>query len=356
MTSDKKIPLVSVILPMYNAGRYIKSCVESVLCQTMPDFELICIDDCSTDDTLKIVKDFAGRDARIKIARTKKNSGAAYEPRNIGLKTSRGKYIAFIDSDDLYTKTALEELLKVAEDFQADVVDTEKIYRPEDEQINFDDVTGLPIYTRQTAEFCTAPKVETDNLAERLQNYLAGKYFCIAPNKIYRRDFLMNNDIKFPPVKLSEDIVFYFFVLCTAPKIVRAPGIVYIYRQNPESVTHRNSRSDDAKKILDQALDIITAGVKSMDDFMKKIPALEKNSWVRMLAIDYFVQGHYPVIAQFYEKLPPEQTANLIADVLPNYAGENAAFFSYIFNAFNTYRKRLFDYENKIRELQRVGV
>ena len=150
--------------------------------------------------------------------------------------------------------------------------------------------------------------------------------------------------------------MFYFFVLCTAPKIVRAPGIVYIYRQNPESVTHRNSRSDDAKKILDQALDIITAGVKSMDDFMKKIPALEKNSWVRMLAIDYFVQGHYPVIAQFYEKLPPEQTANLIADVLPNYAGENAAFFAYIFNAFNAYRKRLFDYENKIRELQLGGV
>ncbi|MBR4384328.1 MAG: glycosyltransferase family 2 protein, partial [Selenomonadaceae bacterium] len=94
-----RLPVVSVILPMYNSARYIRSCVESVLNQTFGLFELICVDDCSTDDTVKIVAEMAQKDGRIRVVRLAKNTGGASEPRNTGLRLSRGKYIAFLDSD-----------------------------------------------------------------------------------------------------------------------------------------------------------------------------------------------------------------------------------------------------------------
>ena len=80
-----KLPAVSVIIPMYNAQRYIKSCVESVLNQTFGELEVICVDDCSKDDTVKIVTELAQRDNRIRLVRHFKNSGGAlaHEPRQI---------------------------------------------------------------------------------------------------------------------------------------------------------------------------------------------------------------------------------------------------------------------------------
>ena len=122
-----KIPGISVIIPMYNAERYIKSCIMSVLRQTLQDFELICVDDCSTDNTVQVVMELAQKDSRIRLVKLAQNSGGASEPRNMGLRLSRGKYIMFLDADDMYTPTALEELGMIAEKWQADVVHTEQV-------------------------------------------------------------------------------------------------------------------------------------------------------------------------------------------------------------------------------------
>jgi len=100
--------LVSIITPLYNSEKYIGETIESVLKQTYENWEMIVIDDCSTDKGVGIVEDYIKRDDRIKLIRLKKKSGPA-AARNKGIKEARGRFIAFIDSDDLWDKHKLEK-------------------------------------------------------------------------------------------------------------------------------------------------------------------------------------------------------------------------------------------------------
>lgn len=101
--------LVSIVMPSYNSERYIKGSIESVLNQTYPFWELLIVDDCSTDKTVDIVKSF--KDERIKLFQNEVNSGAALS-RNWALREAKGRWIAFLDSDDLWLSTKLEEQLE----------------------------------------------------------------------------------------------------------------------------------------------------------------------------------------------------------------------------------------------------
>lgn len=101
--------LVSVIMPSYNTERFIKSTIESVLCQSYGNLELIIVDDCSTDKTDEVVAAFT--DPRIKYIKNEKNSGAAVS-RNRALREAKGKYVAFLDSDDLWTPDKLEKQIE----------------------------------------------------------------------------------------------------------------------------------------------------------------------------------------------------------------------------------------------------
>ena len=104
--------LVSIIMPSYNTGGYIKNSIESVLAQTYENWELIIVDDCSTDDTDSIVGQFS--DKRIRYLKNKKNSGAAIS-RNYALREAKGRWIAFLDSDDLWLPEKLEKQIAFME-------------------------------------------------------------------------------------------------------------------------------------------------------------------------------------------------------------------------------------------------
>lgn len=99
--------LVSIIMPSYNCGRFVEESVKSVLAQTYQNWELLFVDDCSSDDTLPSMMTFIERDSRIKVYQNSSNSGAAVS-RNIALRNARGRWIAFLDSDDLWEPTKLE--------------------------------------------------------------------------------------------------------------------------------------------------------------------------------------------------------------------------------------------------------
>ncbi len=101
-------PLVSIITPSFNSERYIQCTIESVLSQTFTDFEMIIVDDCSTDHTCSIVERYAIQDQRIKLFKLAKNSGAAVA-RNTALNQSKGRFIAYLDADDLWTPDKLEK-------------------------------------------------------------------------------------------------------------------------------------------------------------------------------------------------------------------------------------------------------
>lgn len=108
-----KCPLVTVIMPNYNGRRFVEQAIDSVIAQSYRNFELIVIDDCSTDDSLHLIQKKAAEDDRIRIVRLKQNSGVA-NARNAGIKEARGEYIALLDNDDLWVADKLERQLKIA--------------------------------------------------------------------------------------------------------------------------------------------------------------------------------------------------------------------------------------------------
>ncbi|MCF8218606.1 MAG: glycosyltransferase [Bacteroidales bacterium] len=103
--------MISVVTPAYNAARFIQDTVESVRDQTYQDWEMLIVDDCSSDDTVQVVKDLSGKDPRIRLFALEENVGAA-EARNIAFRHAKGQYIAFLDSDDLWVPEKLEKQLR----------------------------------------------------------------------------------------------------------------------------------------------------------------------------------------------------------------------------------------------------
>lgn len=112
--------LVSIIIPIYNQKKYVGKCLRSVCNQTYGNLEVICVNDGSTDDSLSIISKYAEEDQRIRII-SKENEGVALARRD-GLKIARGEYVTFVDSDDFLLDTAIEDLLKPAEEYGVDVV------------------------------------------------------------------------------------------------------------------------------------------------------------------------------------------------------------------------------------------
>jgi teichuronic acid biosynthesis glycosyltransferase TuaG len=119
--NNVKAPAVSVVMPAYNAERFIRETINSVISQTYTDWELWVIDDCSTDSTCAIVEEFASQDERINLVRNEKNIGVA-DTRNKGFDLCGGRYVALIDSDDVWFSDKLERQMRLAEETGADII------------------------------------------------------------------------------------------------------------------------------------------------------------------------------------------------------------------------------------------
>lgn len=115
------MPKVSVIIPVYNTEKFLRKCLDSVCNQTLQDIEIICINDCSTDGALEILREYARKDKRIKLIELLENCGAA-KARNIGIDIAEGEYIGFVDSDDFIDLDFYEKLYKKAQETDADAI------------------------------------------------------------------------------------------------------------------------------------------------------------------------------------------------------------------------------------------
>ena len=108
-----KQPLITVVMPNYNGHRFVEQAIDSVLNQTYPNFELLVVDDCSKDDSLQLVQQKAQSDDRVRVIALEHNAGVA-NARNVGIKEAKGKFIALLDNDDLWTEDKLERQLALA--------------------------------------------------------------------------------------------------------------------------------------------------------------------------------------------------------------------------------------------------
>lgn len=201
-------PLVSVVIPVFNAERYIRECLDSVIGSTLKEIEIICIDDGSTDNSLTIVKEYEKKDSRIRVlTQAHSYAGAA---RNVGLAAARGEFIHFLDADDWIDRQAYETWYRLAKVNGADVC--ECIHYNVDNQNNERVLGGDKGYKEQWGEY-----FYVTNFAEDAQFLIFGN---VVPwNKIYLRKFLLDNDIWFDNLICAEDRSFYFAVIYKAKRI-----------------------------------------------------------------------------------------------------------------------------------------
>ena len=224
---------VSVIVPVYQAQAHLRLCLDSLLAQTCRELEILCVDDGSTDQSAKILGEFARQDSRVKVLR-QKNAGPG-AARNAGLEAAAGEFVLFLDADDFFEPALIETLLTRARDTGADIV----ICRAE----AFNSQTGeTQPWMRQDDLLpgdCFSPLAASDVLFQ----FGHGQ----AWDKLYRRDFLLKTGLTFPALPNSEDLVFVFQSLALADRIALTDQVLVHYRTgNQDSVLHARTRHLDA--------------------------------------------------------------------------------------------------------------
>lgn len=148
--SQSEEPLVSIVIPSYNAGKLIGRTIESVLSQSYVSWELLVIDDCSKDDTRGVVNDFVKQDSRIRLIALDKNNGAPAAPRNIGVREAKGKWVAFLDADDIWHPKKLEVQLHLMNKLNVPFSSSLSRNFKNDEDIYDDEVDDDPAYEKIT--------------------------------------------------------------------------------------------------------------------------------------------------------------------------------------------------------------
>ena len=204
------MPKISIIMPLYNAGKYLEESLVSVLNQTLSEFELICINDASTDDTMSILQKFAARDNRIKILINDERSGAAYS-RNRGIKAAVGKYISFLDGDDIFEEEMLDCAYREAKQYSPDIVIFEVEHCPSD-----DIHTKRHIIHSETFinRYCDKSFKIQEQMPYEFMNWK------LRPdNKLYNREFIVNNNLEFQTLSCSNDVYFVFMALVLSEKL-----------------------------------------------------------------------------------------------------------------------------------------
>ncbi|MBR0062339.1 MAG: glycosyltransferase family 2 protein, partial [Selenomonadaceae bacterium] len=269
-------PAISVVIPMYNVEKYVADCLNSLLVQTFQDFEVIVVDDCSTDNSVKIVKSYAKKfSGRLKLAQTKENSGGAgYVPRNTGFKLSRGEYIFFMDPDDFTLDNTLETLYNAARKYDTDVVYTSAHYRL-DESNEFRyllDGYGKELRNKGLPD---EQALIVDNPDKNLQRLLLKDDFHMPFVKLVRRDFLIDNEISYPKIISSGDYIWTIHVYCCSKRFLRLPVPLYFYRQNPKSITEERRAP---KEQLVRCVKALVLGLDSLTELSNKFDLLKQNS------------------------------------------------------------------------------
>ena len=241
-------PLVSIIVPVYNAQDSVARCLESICKQTWKDLEIIVMNDGSTDDSLSICNQFREKDPRIVVV-DKANTGVA-DTRNAGLLLTQGKYIQFVDSDDLLEPYYTETLVRAAEQHKADLVITPywmvipyNSTRAGHKMEELQNSLGIEPEEHETEvhEYGFLPEgiYDRDTYARRLLQQPASFYYSVLWNKLYRRDIILDNKLTFSTeVRWAEDLVFNMGYLEHAQVFVSVPKAGYHYIQNAKSICH----------------------------------------------------------------------------------------------------------------------
>ncbi len=199
---------VSVIIPVYNAEKYLKQCLNSICRQTLQEIEIICVDDGSTDNSLNILQEYTNADTRIQVL-TQKNQGAG-AARNYGLRTARGLYLSFLDADDFFEPNMLEEAVNTIELYSADFVVFES------DQFHMDTNSyAKPSWVVRHKDIPPYMPFSYLSLTDNVFKTFVGW----AWDKLYRKSFIDKHNLWFQEQRTSNDLLFVFSALVLAKRI-----------------------------------------------------------------------------------------------------------------------------------------
>lgn len=236
---------VSIIVPCYNAEKYLKKCLDSIINQTYSNIEIILVNDGSKDNTLKILSDYEKKDNRI-IVIDKENTGVS-DSRNIGVEKATGKYIMFSDSDDYFELDAVESLYKALIENKAKIVRGKWRRQLKDYDYEEDSIT----------------KFNNINKKDVMENILNGNISCYVWLLIIDLDFLKKHSILFSPkLNIMEDTYFYIQLL-GKENIYFYDKVIYNYVENENSV------SRDIKKAKEIYIEMLKAEQHIVDELKK---------------------------------------------------------------------------------------
>lgn len=221
-------PKISIIVPIYNAGKYLRKCIDSIISQTFKSFELLLIDDGSKDNSGELCDEYASLDKRIRVFHTI-NRGVS-EARNLGIENARGEWIGFVDADDWIKKTAYDEIF-----YKNDILDYDIIC------YNF-----ISVFANQSV-VSKLPDVEEGKINFIREQLTRG--WTVVWNSLFRKDLLIKNKLKFNKYfSVGEDFDFLFkaYYYSKEIKVIDKP-LYYYNRTNENSVLHCLTSSQQSK-------------------------------------------------------------------------------------------------------------
>jgi glycosyltransferase involved in cell wall biosynthesis len=241
--------MISVIVPCYNVALYVEQCLDSILAQTLPPTEVICVEDCSTDSTLSILQTYQKRYPNtIKIVQNRQNLGLG-AARNAGVAASSGEYLSFIDSDDFIHPNFLGELYKSIKAFDAEIA----VCRPKYQQMCNGSFVNFK-HQPESLQTCLLPNASNKGLMHPIYQPI-GVPYCL-----YQRFFFLNHMRQFPAERYFEDILPFLQITLLAKKTCFVAEAIYYYRCNRQSLTQKtalNLKVNESVKIYLQCYEFI---------------------------------------------------------------------------------------------------
>ena len=228
MRKKGKMPEISVIIPVFNKARYVRDCLSSLMNSRFLNMEIICVDDCSTDDSRAIIRNIAGQDSRVRLICQEHNQGASVA-RNNGIRHASGEFLFFLDADDMVIESILNEMISVGKEQGCDIVRGK--------------ITGVRDDGR--LHLLAAEPLLHDELKHNViwQQEESLWYYWYFTANIYRTEFIRENCITFPTGIRNEDPFFLCRCFLNAANITLFPETVYHYRIGAEQTSKTPSPS-----------------------------------------------------------------------------------------------------------------
>lgn len=232
--------MVTIIIPMYNAEKYIEECIQSIVNQTYENIEILIIDDASTDKSLNVAKKYEDKDERITVISLKENKGAA-NSRKEGTRRANGNYVMFIDADDWIDRDAIEKCMELIKKYNCDI-------------IRFGIVKEMISRNKKicfTIPYKKEKYIEKKDFKEELYPIMLETYSCNSMCAQLIRKDLLNDKIMESKFIMGEDLYCNIKLFDIINSIVFVPEYLYHYRLNEKSITTTKTKACVEKKLYD---------------------------------------------------------------------------------------------------------